>query len=307
VTTICFSFPDDALIGRGLAEALGAVHAPLEIHRFPDGETRVRLGASCAEQNVIVVCGGRDPNANALPLIFAAQAARALGASNIGLVAPYLAYMRQDTRFQEGEAISALAYAQILSAAFDWMATVDPHLHRIQSLDEIFSIPALCVSSMPAVAEWIVANITNPIIIGPDSESTQWVSSVAQIIGAPWTALQKTRTGDRQVSVTLPDPKILRGRSPVLIDDIASSGRTLVEAISGLHSLSSHPVTCIIVHALLAPGAESEIDAAGAARLVSTNTVAHATNAIDVVPLLAERIRPILMRGPSVRDYSPVK
>jgi ribose-phosphate pyrophosphokinase len=302
VNTICFSFPDDTQIGRGLGEALGVVHAPLEIHRFPDAETRVRLGADCAKQSVIVVCGGRDPNANALPMLFAAHAARAMGASNIGLVAPYLAYMRQDTTFQEGEAISALAYAQILSGAFDWMATVDPHLHRIQSLDEIFSIPALCVSSMPAVSDWIAANIPDPAIIGPDSESTQWVSSVAQRIGAPWTALQKTRTGDRQVSVTLPDPEILRGRSPVIIDDIASSGRTLVEAVNGLHSLRSRPATCVVVHALLAADVESAIAAAGAARFVSTNTIAHASNAIDVVPLLAEKVRLLLRELPGVDD-----
>jgi ribose-phosphate pyrophosphokinase len=299
VNAICFSFPQDAQVGRGLAETLGVEHGNLEIHHFPDDETLVRLGAGCAGKSVIFVCGGRDPNASALPLLFAAHAARAQGASNVGLVAPYLAYMRQDKRFHEGEAVSALVYAKFLSSSFDWLATVDPHLHRIQSLDEIFSIPAWCISSMPAVSEWVRANVADPVIVGPDAESMQWASSVAQSIGVPWTTLRKVRGGDRQVSVSLPDPEILRGRSPVIIDDIASSGRTLLAAIHGLRSLTSRPLTCLVVHALLAADAESAIGAAGSVRLVSTNTVAHASNAIDVVPLLAERIRSLLPELPA--------
>ena len=291
MSAICFSFPNDVRIGRGLAAALEAAHGDLDIHCFPDGETRVRLDAECTNKRVILVCGGHDPNVSALPLLFAAHAARAMGAREVGLVAPYLAYMRQDSGFHPGEAVSALAYGRFLSGSFDWIATVDPHLHRIRRLDEIFSIPALCISSMSAVSDWIAANVSDPVIVGPDAESTQWASSVAQHLGVPWTVLQKTRTGDRQVSVSLPDPQALRGRSPVIVDDIASSGRTLAEAVTALRSLTSQAVICVVVHALLAPDAESVIRSRGVARFVSTNTVAHATNAIDVVPLLAERIR----------------
>ncbi|HEU5133504.1 MAG TPA: ribose-phosphate diphosphokinase [Steroidobacteraceae bacterium] len=294
MSAVCFSFAQDAHIGRSLARAIGAEHHDVEIHRFPDGETRVRLPVECAGKCVILVCGGHHPNTSALPLFFAAHAARAMGASRIGLVAPYLAYMRQDTAFHAGDAVSARAYGQFLSRCFDWIVTVDPHLHRIRSLDEIFSIPAVNMSSMPAMSDWIAANVKDPVIIGPDSESTQWASSVAQSMGVPWTVLHKIRTGDRQVSVSLPDPGLLRDRSPVIIDDIVSSGRTLVEAANGLRSLTSRPVTCVVVHALLAPEAEAAIKAAGVGRFVSTNTVAHASNAIDVVPLLAERIRALL-------------
>jgi ribose-phosphate pyrophosphokinase len=298
MNAICLSFPWDVQIGRNLATALGAAHGNVGIHRFPDGETLVRIDVDCAGKNVILVCGGQNPDAGALPLCFAAHSARAMGAKNVGLVAPYLAYMRQDTTFHAGEAVSARAYGKFLSATVDWMTTVDPHLHRVKSLDEVFSIPAACVSSMPAVSEWIAANVTNPVIVGPDAESTQWASSVAARLAAPWTVLQKTRTGDRQVSLSLPDPEILRGRSPVIVDDIASSGHTLIEVAKRLRSLSTGPVTCVVVHALLEPGAEMAIRAAGVSSFVSTNTVAHASNAIDVVPLLAERILATLREMP---------
>jgi ribose-phosphate pyrophosphokinase len=291
VSTLCLSFPWEAALGRALAKALGATHGDLGIHRFPDGETLVRIDDVCEGKDVILVCGGQNPNAGAMPLYFAADAARALRAANVGLVAPYLAYMRQDTAFHPGEAVSARTYGRFLSDMFDWVTTVDPHLHRLKSLDEVFSVPASCVSSMPAVSEWIATHVTNPVIVGPDAESAQWASSVAARLGAPWTVLQKTRTGDREVSLSFPHPEIIRGRAPVIVDDIASSGHTLIEVARQLQSLTTRPVTCVVVHALLESGAEMAIRAAGVASFVSTNTVAHATNAIDVVPLLAEQVR----------------
>jgi ribose-phosphate pyrophosphokinase len=298
VSAICFSLPDATPFGQALATTLGIGHGALEVHRFPDGETSVRLDADCAGRSVVLVGAGRDPNPAALPLCFAAHAAREMGAARVGLVAPYLPYMRQDARFRPGEAVSARAYARFLSSCFDWMATVDPHLHRIRSLGEVFTIPALCVSSAPAIAQWIGTRVMDPVIVGPDAESAQWVEQVACMLGAPWTVLAKTRRGDREVSVDLPDAGAFHGRSPVIVDDIASSGRTLVEASRALRGLGCAPVTCVVVHALLAADAEAALRGAGVQRLVSTNTVAHPSNGIDVVPGLAAAVRAALGGGP---------
>ena len=300
MSVICFSFPQDARFGGKLAAAIGAEHQTLDIHEFPDGETLVKLNGACASRSVIVVCGGQHPNTRALPAYFAAVTARSMGATSVGLVSPYLAYMRQDTQFHAGEAVSAAAYARFLASAFDWLVTVDPHLHRMKSLDAVFSIPAGCVSSMPAVADWIGANVAHPVLVGPDRESTQWAETVAKRIGCPWTILEKTRTGDREVTVSLSDPDVLRGRSPVIVDDIVSSGRTIIETILALRKLGAAPVICAVVHALFAGDAESVIRDAGVARLVSTNTVDHATNEIDVVPLMIEAVQKQLraMTGP---------
>lgn len=299
MTTVVHSFPQDVVIGRRLADLLGATHREVSLHRFPDSETRVRLDAGGETPNAIVVCGGRDPDTVALPMHFAAQTARDLGASNVGLVTPYLAYMRQDTRFAPGEAVSAAAYARFLSAAFDWVATVDPHLHRIHSLDEVFSVPALCVTSVSAIAEWIHSNVDRPLIVGPDSESAQWVQQVARLLDAPWVVLEKSRAGDRDVTVTTPRAESIRGRNPVLVDDIASSGHTLAQAATALRNAEYSAVTCVVVHAVMSEGAEAALKAAGVMRLVSTNTIAHPTNGIDISPLLATRIREVLGSEPT--------
>lgn len=297
MSAICFSLTDALPVGQALATTLGIAHGALEVHRFPDGETSVRLDADCAGRSVVLVGAGRDPDPAALPLWFAAHAARDMGAARVGLVTPYLPYMRQDARFRPGEAVSARAYARFLSGCFDWVATVDPHLHRIRSLGEIFTIPALCVSSAPAIAQWIGARVADPVIVGPDTESAQWVEQVARTLGAPWTVLAKTRRGDREVSVHVPDGDIFHGRSPVIVDDIASSGRTLVEAARALRGLGCAPATCVVVHALIAAEAEAALRDAGVQRLVSTNTIAHPSNAIDVVPALAAAVGAALGGG----------
>jgi ribose-phosphate pyrophosphokinase len=199
--------------------------------------------------------------------------------------------MRQDHRFDPGQSVSARSYAEFLSTIFDSLITVDPHLHRIHELESIFSIPAVAISAMPAVAEWIRANVPNPVLIGPDMESAQWVEPVASALNAPCVVLEKTRKGDRNVSVTHVPPEAVRGRAPIVLDDIASSGHTMAEVLQRLASIGVHDATCVVVHAVLAEGAEASLRAAGAKRVVSTNTVPHATNQIDVAPLLAAGLK----------------
>jgi Ca2+-transporting ATPase len=120
--------------------------------------------------------------------------------------------------------------------AFTWLVTVDPHLHRIPSLDAIYRIPMEAVSSAPAIAAWVQAQVERPHLVGPDEESMQWVSEVAALAGCPYTVLRKHRSGDRSVELTLPDLRALRGRTPVLVDDIISSGQTMAATTGKLRA-----------------------------------------------------------------------
>jgi len=140
-----------------------------------------------------------------LPLLFAADTARDLGARRIGLVAPYLAYMRQDIRFHAGEAVTSRTFAAILSRHLDWLVTVDPHLHRYHELSEIYRIPTQVVHAAPFLASWIKRNVARPLIIGPDLESEQWVSQVAADADAPFLVCEKIRSGDRHVTISIPN------------------------------------------------------------------------------------------------------
>lgn len=295
---LLYVFPNDEVFASKLTQCLDVERSNFEWRRFPDRESLITIGGECKGRDVLIVCTLTDADLKTLPLYFLVATARDLGAKRVGLVAPYLAYMRQDERFHPGQSRSACTYAELLSTTFDWLVTVDPHLHRIPSLNEIYSIPTEAVSAMPAVAEWIRANIENPLLIGPDSESSQWVDRVAQAIGAPSIILEKVRHGDRQVEVSVLDPARIGDRTPIVLDDIASSGRTFVEVLKQLSAAGRAGATCIVVHALFADSAEETLIAAGASRVVSTNTVPHETNAIDVAPLVAAAIPKFLRAGP---------
>ena len=288
---LVYVFPADKKFGAAVAASLDAELGQLDWHEFPDGEVLVRLDTRCAGREVVFVCGGHRANASSMPMYFAATTARELGATRIGLVSPYLAYMRQDTRFHEGESLSASAYARFLGNSFDWLVTVDAHLHRFRSLDAVFTIPATNASASEALIPWIQRNVTSPVLIGPDRESEQWTVNLAARLGAPVTVLEKVRSGDRNVAVGIPDPAVVRGRTPIIIDDIASSGRTLARAVEALLASGASKPVCIVVHALFAGDALQVIEAAGASKVVSANTVEHPTNEIDVAPMVAAAVR----------------
>lgn len=280
-----------------LAPLLGATSAPPEFRRFPDGESYWRIACEVKGDDAVVLAALRDPDAQALGLLYVADTLRELGARRVVLAAPYLPYMRQDARFRSGEAITSRSFGRFVSQAFDGVVTVDPHLHRYHSLDQVYSIPSRVVRSAPAIAQWLRQNVERPMVVGPDAESEQWARDVAERAGCPWQVLIKTRHGDRHVDVTLPDAAGAAGRTPVLVDDIASSGHTLAEAARHVREVFGAAPICIAVHALFAPEAKPLLREAGAARVLSCNTVPDESNAIDVLPLFANGVRELLGRA----------
>ena len=291
---IVLHFPEDEQFARHLAGALEAAHAPLALHRFPDGESLVRLDAEVGDRTVVISCSLAHADEKTLPLLFAACAARELGARGVYLVAPYLAYLRQDRRFKAGEAVTSRSYARLLSAAFDGLVTVDPHLHRYRALEEIYGIPTRIAHAAPLIAQWVADEVQRPLLIGPDVESTQWVAEVAASCGAPFTTLEKVRRGDRDVEVSLPDVSPWRDRQPVLVDDIVSSARTMIEAVRGVQRVGLPPPVCIGVHALFAARAYADLVASGAARVATCDTVPHVSNRISIVQPVARALDDLL-------------
>lgn len=287
---IVFALPASETQGADLAATLGAELGQLDTRRFPDGETYVRILSDVAGRDAIVVCSLARPDEQFLRLIFTARTLRELGAASVTLVAPYLAYMRQDKRFQAGEAVTSNHFADLLSREFDRLVTVDPHLHRHAALAEIYSIPATALHAAPLLAAWIAREVRDPLLVGPDSESEQWVSEVATGAGAPYVVLRKERRGDREVEIAFPDLSAWWGRQPVLLDDIASSGRTLVQAAEGLASRGLAPPVCVVVHALFAEDALARLSPLSA-QIVSTDSVTHPTNRIGLSALLATAFR----------------
>ncbi len=291
MSLLLLPLPGSEAATAALAAELDAEVAALEVRRFPDGESYVRIDTSVVGRSIALVCTLRDPDPLTVPLLFTAATARELGAARIGLVAPYLAYMRQDARFRAGEAIASRQFGRLLSQWIDWLATVDPHLHRHHDLAEVYQVPTVAVRAAPAVARWIARDVDAPVLVGPDSESAQWVEAVATGVPAPHLVLTKVRHGDRDVQVSVPDVARWRERTPVLIDDIISTAHTMIATVGHLRAAGLRPPVCIGVHAVFAGDAHAALLAAGAARVVTCDTIAHPTNAIPTASLLAPAIR----------------
>jgi ribose-phosphate pyrophosphokinase len=285
--TVLIAVPGSEDHARALGTRLGFPVIAPELRQFPDGEVYVRIVGEVGDDVVIV---GNASGDNFLRAAFLAGTARDLGATRVGLVAPYLAYMRQDSRFKPGEGVTAKYFGRLVSSTVDWLVTVDPHLHRLDSLAGVYAIPTTIARAAPAIAAWITAEVEHPVLIGPDAESVQWVSAVAERCGAPFVILEKTRRGDRDVSITSPDGA-WNGHTPVVIDDIVSTGRTMIEATRQLRAAGSAAPMCVAIHAVFADALSEALVAAGARGIVTCNTIVHTTNRICVMDSLAAAVR----------------
>jgi len=284
------AFDDESDLAGRLARALGCAVHIIERHQFPDGETRLRL-PPVLPARVVMLRGLQNPNAKLAELMLAAAGARELGAQRLTLVSPYLAYMRQDMAFTPGEVVSQRHLGRALADWFDVVVTVDPHLHRVATMDEV--VPGrrgLALTAAPLLGAWVAGQVPGALLLGPDEEAAQWVRRAAEAHGLDHAVCRKQRHGDRDVEVALPAVPV-QGRAVVLFDDVASTGRTLVMAARGALAAGAASVDVAVTHGLFVGDALSALRAAGVRHVWSSDCVPHASNAVSVVPLLGAALR----------------
>ncbi|MDE2405105.1 MAG: ribose-phosphate diphosphokinase [Sphingomonadales bacterium] len=283
-------FAEGAAPAARLADHCRVPVHPVEVHAFPDGESLVRVPA-CPE-TVLLYRSLDRPNAKLVEVLFAAAALRDRGARRVILVAPYLAYMRQDMAFHEGEAVSQKVIGSLLAAHFEGVVTVDPHLHRTAALAEVVpGSPAIAASAAPLLATALADGLDpRTVLVGPDVESRQWVESIAAPLGLEVLVGAKRRCGDRSVHCTIPDVERVRGRPAVLVDDCVSSGTTLVECAGLLHAAGAVSCEAIVTHCLAGPADLRSIRQGGVLRLRATDSTASPAGTIELAPVLAAAI-----------------
>lgn len=286
-TLLCFD--DELAPAQRIAQAADIELTVIERHRFPDGELKLRL-PSDLRGPVALLRSLDHPNEKLVELLLAGQTARQLGATHLTLIAPYLAYMRQDIAFRPGEAVSQTIVGHFLASLFDAVITVDPHLHRVATLEQAVPVPqAVVLSGAPLLADLIAQHHRSPLLMGPDDESAQWVAQAARRHGFDHAVCTKVRSGDKQVAIALPDTP-LAGRAVVLIDDVASTGRTVAQAARLALQAGAASVDVAVTHALFADDALQVILEAGVSQVWSTDCIAHGSNAVAIAPLLAQAL-----------------
>lgn len=298
-STLLLGFPEYRDPARRVARLAGHDYDDVQVHRFPDGESKIRLPDRLPEH--VIFCRSLfQPNDKLIELELAAATARKLGVQRLTLLAPYLAYMRQDKAFHPGEAVSQQIIGAMIARQFDTLITVDPHLHRIDTLKQAVPMDdAITLHATGAIAEYLQQAFDTPLLVGPDEESEQWVSTIAGQGGFDYVIARKQRFGDRDVRIALPD-HTYSGRHLVLVDDIASTGRTLEETARHLNRFKPASMAVVVTHALLVDSAMERLIAVGVDSIVSTDSIPHPTNRLSLASLLAEA----LSNGPDIGTRS---
>lgn len=290
-------FPESDEQARAVSELLGIAYGKIAIHRFPDGEDRLILPESQAS-HIFLFRSLDRPHDKLIELLLASRTLRAQGVQRLTLVAPYLCYMRQDMAFHPGEVVSQKIIGQWLAELFDDVVTVEPHLHRISRLEQ--AIPArgraMTLTASVLFSSYLAAlTATHDIVLlGPDSESEQWVSVIAQAAGLEYAIARKTRRGDRSVVIELPESLIFGGKTVVILDDMASTGQTLAVAAEAVRERGAADVRVLVTHALFAEGCLERLKAAGINQIGSSDSIPHSTNLVSLAPLLAEGLDALL-------------
>ena len=290
---LILAFPDYLQQAQRLALALDIQLREVYLHQFPDGESLLRLPTDLPE-HVIICRSLNQPNDKLIELLLCAKTARKLGAKRLTLVAPYLCYMRQDIANQPGEAVSQGIIGQMLAELFDDVITVDPHLHRISRLNQAIPIDnAISLFATDEIGDFLQQHFDHAVLLGPDSESEQWVSAIAKKIGFEYSVAEKVRQGDTQVSMHLAEFDY-HNKPVVIIDDMASTGRTLAKAAGLLLAAGAQQVFAVITHPLFCADAEAHIMQSGIQQIWSTDSISHASACIYLDKLLAQAVKSIL-------------
>ena len=295
------SLPDGADDASRIASLLGIPFREIALHWFPDREMRVTVGTSAA--TTILYASLDQPNDKLIALLFAAEALRRAGTTRIVLLAPYLCYMRQDTAFIGGEAISQKAVGRLLAGIADRIVTADAHLHRTRDIGAVFpGIEAENLSAMPAIAAAIRKAGIDPatVVTGPDAESEPLVSDLAGRLGLSYTVGKKTRRSDAAVEVGFADARLFAGRPALIVDDIVSSGATLITCAKALTAAGAKTIDAIITHALFPAALMTSFSDAGIRSIRSTTSVHHPTNAIRLDEIFVAALRRELTTHPGI-------
>lgn len=279
-------------IAKKIAKALNAKFVKTQVSTFPDGDIYLRFHGDVKKEKLIIV-ESFQPNSNEalLNIIFATKAAKEQKAKKVILVAPYLAFMRQDKEFNKGEAINAHIMAELLNNSVDKLITVDPHLHRIPKMKDVFKIQAINLTSNSVIAQFIKKKYKNVAIIGPDWESYQWADEISREIGVEDTVLHKDRHSTRNVDVKVEKEISLKSKNVVIVDDIISTGNTMIKACREAKKRGAKTVNAIGVHGLFVEKGLGKMKRAGFDDIITVNTIEHETNKIDITPVLLEELR----------------
>ncbi|MEM2234661.1 MAG: ribose-phosphate diphosphokinase [Desulfurococcaceae archaeon] len=288
--------------GEHLAIELSSIGAfelgSLEVRKFPDGETYVRVLTKVDGRTVVYINSlQRNVNEAIFETILTIDALRDLGAKEVIAVIPYMSYARQDARFNPGEAISIYTLAKMFKAVkIDHLITIDMHLHRISNPSDLFGANFHNITGVRELAKYFerTHDIENTVVIGPDEEAEQWAKVMSEELnGLEYAVLKKTRITAEKVVIETGGVNVA-GKNVIIVDDIISTGGTIIEAVKALKELGAREIMVGAVHPLLIGNAYNRLLRLRLKDLVGTNTILSPISKVSVAPAIYSELITIL-------------
>ncbi len=271
-----------------IAWELGETICPMETRKFPDGERYIRIGGDVNENAVVIQSTGYPQDQNLIELFLIIKTLKSLNVENVKVVIPYFGYGRQEKRFRDGEAVSAAAIAQLIEAA-GASEIYSINLHE-NGICDFFDIPAYNISAMPLIADYIGERYENPIIVAPDKGALPFAEEIAESLGCECDYLEKVRLSPEKVETKTKNLDV-KGKEAIIIDDIISTGGTIVNASNILRQHNADKVVVSCIHPVLVEDALLKIFTAGVDDVIATDTLRSDVSMISVAPLVAEVLK----------------
>ena len=276
-------------LAKRIARRLKAPYIEAQTKIFPDGESKITFSSIPKKSIILVVQSTYPPvDTNLLQtLAIISQARKA--SSKIYAIIPYMGYARQDRQFLSGEVVTMSIVAKMLQAAgAKKVVVVD--IHSKTALNH-FKIPTVNVSAIPELAKYFKKlKIKKPFVVSPDTGGSSRAKKFAGLLNTDFITLKKSRnrnTGKVQIQSSKVD---VHGRDLIVIDDIISTGGSIIKATQFLKKQKCKRVFVACTHGLFVGDAERKIKKAGVSKIISTNTIPRSTSKVDMAGVIAKSI-----------------
>jgi len=277
-------------LGKRIARRLKAPYVEAKIRVFPDGESKITFGRIPKNSVMLVVQSTYPPvDTNLLQTLSIISQARK-AASKIYAIIPYMGYARQDRQFLSGEIVTMSIVAKMLEAAgTKKIIVVD--IHSKTALNH-FKIPKENVSAIPDLAKYFKKmKLKNALVVSPDMGGALRAKKFASLLNADFITLKKSRNR-KTGKVLIQSSKVdVRGKDLILVDDIISTGGSVIKATQFLKRQKCKRVFVACTHGLFIGDAERKIKKAGASQIISTNTIPRSASKVDVSGVIVESIQ----------------
>ena len=277
-------------LGKRIARRLKAPYVEAKTRVFPDGESKITFGRIPKNSIVLVVQSTYPPvDTNLLQALSIISQVRKVS-SKIYAIIPYMGYARQDRQFLSGEVVTMSIIARMIQAAgAKKVVTVD--IHSKTALNH-FKIPKENVSAIPELAKYFKKmKLKNALVVSPDMGGSLRAKKFASLLNIDFIALKKSRnrnTGKVQIHSSKAD---VRGKDLILVDDIISTGGSIIKAAQFLKRQKCKRLFVACTHGLFVEDAEKKIKKAGVSQIISTNTIPRSTSKVDVSGVIVESIQ----------------